>query len=351
MSHPRRSAARDAREDRTPADELADFVDELIDEVHTREDVIRHRTVNRGNRTIRVPEVLAHRTREVGLLDQLAATRDAPDGRLTRVAVLDPKGKPLRVSVLDDRGRQLIRPRWKWDDPNERKSGRYVDTPITQPLTRLRRGGEPGPGSAVPGAAIPGGSPGWDADGALAPIRSGASGTSRPPVNEAAAWLVHDIQDGVQQLRAELRAAAGQPPGQLVSPARALRELVGLATAVDRPVALWAVHTVRSWVAQARVVLSYDAPIVALKDVVCGECGEDQLRVRADASTAVWCAARLAVQGPAAEGDPWPVVYACGTTYPRHTWLDLLAATDTPASTRRARARLCHSKDGYGGRP
>lgn len=332
---------------RSPAEVLADLVRELVDEVHTREPVVRFRTVNRGNRTARVSEVLAHRTDELGLLHQLAAAKAAPAGRLTRVALVDAKGIALRIPVLDDRGQQLIRPRWRWHDPNDRKKGgRFVDTPITQPVTRLKRTPSATRG-VLAGAAVPGGSPGWDADGALSPSRGGA-GASRPPVTEAT-WLLHDILAGAQQLRADLRAAARQPPGRLVPAARALREVVGLSTMVNKTTAEHAVRAVRSWVHQARVVLGYDSPIVSLRDVSCHRC-EGRLYVRADASTAVWCSTQITVQGPAADGERWPVTYPCGTTYPRHTWPDLLA-TFTPGKRTKTRLMSSGYLEGFGGKP
>lgn len=333
---------------RSPAEVLADLVRELVDEVHTQESVVRYRTVNRGgNRTARVSEVLEHRTDEIGLMHQLAAAKAAPAGRLTRVAILDAKGNALRVPVVDDRGQPLIRPRWKWHDPNDKKrGGRTVDTPITQPTTRLKRTPSATRG-VLAGAAVPGGSPGWDADGALSPSRRSA-GASRPPVTEAT-WLLHEILTGAQQLRADLRAAARQPPGRLVPTSRALREVVGLSTMVDRAAAEHAVRAVRSWVHSARVVLGYDAAIVSLRNVSCHKC-EGRLYVRADASTAVWCSTQITVHGPAADGDRWPVTYPCGTSYPRHTWPDLLA---TAAPGTRTKARLMGSGylEGFGGKP
>ncbi|MFE9099864.1 hypothetical protein [Actinomadura geliboluensis] len=87
---------------------------------------------------------------------------------------------------------------------------------------------------------------------------------------------------------------------------------------------------VRGWVSTARIFLGYDAPIVRLKDLVCGQCGGD-LHVRADASTAVWCAGHPALQvhGPALPGADWPPVEyppepGCGERHPRGSWIRLL---------------------------
>lgn len=338
------------RQERALAEVLADLVSELVDEVQTAETMTRHRTVRRGRgRDVVVSEVLAHRTVQVGLLEQLRATTQAPGGRLERVAVKGPKGLPLRVPVLDEHGRQLIRPRWEWDDPNERKTGRYVDTPITQPLTRLRRGGERRPGSAVPGAAVPGGSPGWDADGALSPIRAGTA-SSRPPTTEAT-WLLMDIEASARRLYGQLLAATGTPRARS-GLGEILRHLVALALDVDDRAAARAVAAARSWVSAARLITGYDAPVVRLRDIGCPTCGGD-LHVRSDASTDVWCTGRQIIHGPALEGEPWPVEHPCGLTYPRATWLDLFATNETPAKrtpTKTQPARM-GQLDGYGGRP
>ncbi|MCP9947239.1 hypothetical protein [Actinomadura madurae] len=63
----------------SPAEELAQLVTELCDEVTTDEQVTRYKDVNRGGgRTVKVVDPDArHRTRDVGLLDQLHAIKAA----------------------------------------------------------------------------------------------------------------------------------------------------------------------------------------------------------------------------------------------------------------------------------
>jgi hypothetical protein len=61
---------------------------------------------------------------------------------------------------------------------------------------------------------------------------------------------------------------------------------------------------------QARLFLGYDAPLMVIKDTVCGTCG-GSLTVARDASTSVRCIGTE---------DQEP----CGTEYPRHTWIALL---------------------------
>lgn len=65
------------------------------------------------------------------------------------------------------------------------------------------------------------------------------------------------------------------------------------------------------------MLLAYDAPVLVLRDLECNEC-RGALHARADASTVVWCAGRprtsvhgpadqVTVEGPAEEGEEWPV--------------------------------------------
>ena len=92
----------------------------------------------------------------------------------------------------------------------------------------------------------------------------------------------------------------------------------------------WVTHALKeatSWVRQAGVNLTYDAPTTTLK-VTCPDCG-GRIRVANDATTDVWCAGLGVVQGPAQLGEPFPVHYGpCGATWPRHTWPYLLTRTN-----------------------
>jgi hypothetical protein len=165
-------------------------------------------------------------------------------------------------------------------------------------------------GVVIPGAAVPGGSPGWDDDGALSPMAAGGTFESSPPVADAF-WLADDIERQIADLDGELRAQGHR--GHLVD------------IALDDPQAAQRIlRHLRALVTSARIALDYDAPIVTLRDVYCPQCG-GELRVRADASSAVWCAGRLPLHGPALEGAPWPIGdVPCGTMWPRGSWVWLL---------------------------
>lgn len=343
---------------RRPAAELlAHRVRELVDEVTTSEQVRSHRTVRRGDRTVPVADMIAHRTREPGLLDQLSAIAACPVGRLERVPVMtsapDGQHMPLTVPVLDWRGQTRSVLRWQRDPEHPERAGRAVLVEATTVVTRLRRVRDAGgPSSIRVGAAVPGGSPGWDADGALAPGRRGTP-TSRAPVTEAT-WLLMDITDQVRHLYADVLAAAAaagiheQARGDL---AARLRHIVGLVLRCDERLADRAAAAVQSWTRTARELIGYDAPVVQLRDLICPDCS-GALYVRADASSAVWCGTIDHVAGPALLGEPWPVAYRCGLEYPRHTWLALFKRAEEPAPVTRARQRLPHGTgiEGHGGR-
>lgn len=300
----------------SPAEELAQLVRELVDEVTTEEAVTRYKDVNRGGgRTVKVIDPDArHRTRDVGLLDQLHAIKSA---RATVPVEIyqwasthrgpDPEGWDDRCTAARQ-GRKCPHGQWVHVRTEERPAARY--------------------GVVAGGAAIPGGSPGWDRDGALNPLRSLGFESVSPATS--AVELYDDIRRGIDRLRRNLRAAAGRTWGGRKAPSQALRECVGLVLDVDDDTAQDAVRLVRSWVSTCRIHLGYDAPIVRLKDLVCGSCGGD-LHVRADASTAVWCAGHPAahVHGPGLPGTEWgPVEYpaepGCGERYPRGSWIRLL---------------------------
>jgi hypothetical protein len=283
----------------THAEDLADLVHQLVDEVRTVAPVTRYRTARRGaGRTETAIDLTRHHTRSPGLLHQLHAIQAAA------AAV------PVKTY------------RWQKDDGDQCKElcahGRWIHVRTEQ---------RPIAGVVTAGAAVPGGSPGWDQDGALNPLRS-LGFESRTPATSATE-LLSDITAGAGRLRADLRAAAGKTRGARRATSAMLRELVGLALDVDDATADAAVHSVRGWVSAARVLLGYDAPIVALRDMYCSEC-RGELYVRADASTAVWCAGRpaLTVHGPALLLEDWPVRYpaydGCGTTYPQGSWIRLL---------------------------
>jgi hypothetical protein len=158
-------------------------------------------------------------------------------------------------------------------------------------------------------AAVPQGSPGWDADGALSPMPSAGSFESQEPVTEAF-HLPEEYANALLDLAAELREH-----GHTSFVAAAL---------ADEDLGYRIVARLRAVVSHARIVLHYDAPVVPLRDVYCPECG-GSMHVRADASSAVWCAGAWVVEGPARDGESWPVRVRCGATWPRGSWVKLLA--------------------------
>lgn len=296
----------------SPAEELADLVAELVDEVRTDESATRYKTVNRGGgRTVTVTDPHARWTvRDVGLLQQLHAVKAARTTIPVKVYRWEPdRADPCRRDYGDERDQRLC-PHGQW----------ILVRTEERPAERL--------GIVTAGAAVPGGSPGWDESGALNPLRSTGFESATP--GTSAVELYDTIRRGAAQLRRELRAAAGHGPGGHRTTAEALRELVGLAPMVDTDTADDTVRQVRSWWRAVRIFLRYDAPIVQLRDLVCGQCG-GVLHVREDASTAVWCAGHPAAwaYGPGLPGTDWgpvdhPAEPGCGERYPRGSWIKLL---------------------------
>lgn len=276
----RRSVARDARKEHTAAQEIAELLAALHDRVETQESVLRYRTVRRGRRDTAVPEFVIHRGVAPGLLEQLGVVQAA-------AATV-----PVQIR------------RWERADGDTCKGlcwhGRWVHVRTEQRTV---------PGIVRPGSALPGGSPGWDADGALSPLTGGGKPEAAEPIGDG--WhTAAEIAAGLADLRREL--ADDGHTGSLVDVALA-----------DEDTGRRIAARLRSLVSRARVAAGYDAPIVPLRDMYCVYCG-GQLRVRADASSAVWCVGRITVHGPAAAGDPWPVTYPCGARWERWSWVNLL---------------------------
>jgi hypothetical protein len=221
-----------------PAEQIADLLKQLDEEVRTEESVLRYRTVRRGRRTAAIPDFVIHRTKLPGLMTQARA------------------------------------------------------------------------------AAVPSGSPGWDADGALSPMGSNGSFESQEPVTEAF-HLPEEYAATLIDLAAEVREA-----GHVTLIAAAL---------ADEDLGYRIVARLRAVVSHARVVLGYDAPMVPLRDVYCPDCG-GSMHVRADASSAVWCAGVVPLYGPPVVDGPWPIGWErCGAKWPRGSWVKLLAEATAEA--------------------
>lgn len=180
----------------------------------------------------------------------------------------------------------------------------------------------------IPGASLPLRSPGWDADGAMAPKPSGGSFESSAPVT-AALELEDDIASQVAHVHARLTKTLCATSARTTVGGR-LRELVALTADLDSEgetdLAEWAVGRVRAWVTSCRTLLGYDARIIELARWYCPECG-GQLRTRADDESVVWCAGFGAVEGPRLrEDDTMPVTYpSCGARWGKLQWVDLMS--------------------------
>ena len=163
-------------------------------------------------------------------------------------------------------------------------------------------------GKFVAGQSVPGGSPGWDEDGALSVSRGGKV-AEREPVTDA--WHVKaEIEAELKELEAEASEAGHTG---LVS-----------AAAADEDLGRDLARALRRMVSRARIAASYDAPIVSLRDTYCPDCG-GQLRVRADASSGVWCAGMLPVEGPPVDGGEQPIGHRrCPRSWSQGGWVKLL---------------------------
>lgn len=278
----------DDRDRKPAAEQIRDLLTELNTEVRTHETVLRYRSVDRGRRTVAVPDFVIHRTHRSGLLDQLGTVQTTAG--TTAVKVLrwqrDTDG-PCRH-----------------DEATRCWHGRWVHARIEQ---------RPIAGLVAAGGGVPGGSPGWDADGALSPQPSGGSFESAEPIADA--WHVADeIRAGLREIGRDLHADGWRPPETLITIALADEETGARIAA-----------RLRSLVSRARIAAGYDVPVVPLRDVYCPDCG-GSMHVRADASSAVWCAGTVPLHGPAAEDGAWPIGYErCGAKWPRGSWVKLLA--------------------------
>lgn len=163
-----------------------------------------------------------------------------------------------------------------------------------------------------------------------ADVTSHSKPGSRPPTSLTALETLANIETAALQLRRDADRAAGL---DTLTRGRGIRgeikHLTWLLTTTRAGTPLltdrWATRIyreLRTWAADARVTLSYLAPVATLQ-VVCPDCG-GQLKVRADATSDVWCVGRWTVEGPALPDEPMPVSYRCGAVWPRLTWIQLL---------------------------
>jgi hypothetical protein len=75
-----------------------------------------------------------------------------------------------------------------------------------------------------------------------------------------------------------------RPPGWNADASALLADIHGWSRAAD-------VETLRDWRRQARTILGFAVPSIALDNVSCFVCGERTLRVARDADSDVWCSA------------------------------------------------------------
>ncbi|HEY9408902.1 MAG TPA: hypothetical protein VIP77_04915 [Jiangellaceae bacterium] len=294
----------------TPAEEIRRLLTELHGEHTTREKVPHYRRVRRAA------------DREVAVLDWRSHVVQAP-GLLTQLGVVHDRPGTVRVE------------RYRWE---------RTDCPCDKDRTqrcrhdqRVFTGVEQRTAPVITaGAAIPSGSPGWDPDGALTPLVGGSPDPGEPLTD---AWhAAEDIRHELAQLGRELHAEGW----------RASKDtLVSIALA-DEQTGEWIAARLRALTSRARIAADYDAPPKPLQDMHCRYC-KGQLWVRADASSAVWCAGWLPIQGPARADDPdWPagsetwgpIGWArCGATWPRGSWVALLAEAEREEAKQEGQVR------------
>lgn len=163
-------------------------------------------------------------------------------------------------------------------------------------------------------------------------VTTGSKPGSRPPASLDSIDTLARIDSSVRRLRIDADTMAGlrtlPKPRPLRAELRHLTWLLETAHPDGRPVISPAyadkvLRTLRSHAAEARVTLSYLAPIATL-NVRCPVCITGELQVRADATSDVWCIGRLPVEGPALPGRRTPIGHLpCGARWSRFTWVQL----------------------------
>ena len=249
--------------------DLAAVVDELLGQVNTTDlvptaAVPTYKPPKKG----KVPKRIRHETHEAGLLTQLAEAAGV---------------RPTRRS---------------YDEP----------TPTLQLI-------EAGPARG----------PRYGGD-----VTTGSKPGSRPPASLEAIDTLADIETALFKLRCDADTAAGLRTITRRRPIRGeIRHLTWLletARHSGRPLLsdAWArriLRELRKQAAAARTTLSYVAPIASLL-VACPDCG-GTLRVRSDATSDVWCIGRRTIEGPALDGQHWPITVPCWNRWAQITWVTL----------------------------
>jgi hypothetical protein len=149
--------------------------------------------------------------------------------------------------------------------------------------------------------------------------------TSRPPTRLDPLSLLDRISTGARHLRQAMGSHARRDV------CGDLRQLVALSADAPVPLNRQALRAVRSWHAQTRVVLGYDAAVTSLPQAQCPDCG-GELCVRSDVSSDVWCAGTKVVFCRVRDRSTHTYRRpGCGARWPRTGWAQMLAAATAAA--------------------
>lgn len=131
---------------------------------------------------------------------------------------------------------------------------------------------------------------------------------SKTPPGSRAVELLAGLEADILTTWAEVTGATTRARRKPRTATSALRALVGVAGDLHPEDLEQLVYDASRWVSTARVALGWDVPVMALPDSWCPTCEHrNTLRVRADASSHVWCVGTLI--GPprgATVGVRWP---------------------------------------------
>jgi hypothetical protein len=136
--------------------------------------------------------------------------------------------------------------------------------------------------------------------------------TSTPPPGTAPLETLDEITHDITRHRQALPVPTTRPHNRPQTPRTAIRELLGLLPTLDDHNAHQTLQALRHWHHTARLALGLDTPTIPLRNITCPTCHHTgTLRIRADATTDIWCTGTH-------NNHP------CPTTWPRHTWAELL---------------------------